>query len=179
MSVSTVAAYETVTHALRPKEWPLRCVTPPATALAQSPGFARTAVVDALRHWGLLDEFKDDAELIVSELVTNVLQHTRDDRSAQFQVFLFTDRQRLVIAVWDNVTDLPHKHSADDDDETGRGLVLCDVLGILDWFKVDDGKVVRVWLTAGAGDEAEEDKAEGDEPDGDKPDGDETCPPTT
>ncbi|MBI0380663.1 hypothetical protein JBE27_31450, partial [Streptomyces albiflaviniger] len=40
---------------------------------------ARAAVRERLRAWGVSAQVCDDALLVVSELVTNVITHTRSD----------------------------------------------------------------------------------------------------
>ncbi|WP_228079423.1 SpoIIE family protein phosphatase [Streptomyces profundus] len=79
---------------------------------------ARGVVVETLRGWGL-DALIDQAELLVSELVTNAVRH------AHGPVELRVVRgSTLLIEVTDPVLDPPRERATTPDDEGGRGLSL-------------------------------------------------------
>jgi len=58
--------------------WPLWYVLPEMGALPTAPRAARAHVRDVLTQWGLTS-FEDNAALIASELVTNVVQAATDE----------------------------------------------------------------------------------------------------
>ncbi|MFR9757096.1 ATP-binding protein [Streptomyces sp. TR06-5] len=88
---------------------------------------ARRAVLDRLRSWGVDEEARADAELLVSELFTNAVRHTGSEKVG-CEVRMLGVRLRL------EVTDeggrpVPEEHcQADAEGETGRGLLLVSVL---------------------------------------------------
>jgi hypothetical protein len=119
------------------KRWPLANITAPAGALVESPAMARAHVGAVLAIWrmrGLLDV----AELIVSELVTNVVLAATepDGRTPKYfdgalpvyQVGLFSDLAELRIEVFDTVPGIPVPRNASTEDEHGRGLAIVDAL---------------------------------------------------
>lgn len=91
-------------------------------AIAESAGVARRLTRSVLRrHWAHPEEFTDDAELLVSELVGNAVQH------AGAQVFglrLLRRRGWVRIEVRDPSRSLPCLLPVGDLDVTGRGLFL-------------------------------------------------------
>ncbi|WP_227026005.1 ATP-binding protein [Streptomyces fodineus] len=109
---------------------------------------ARTVVSAHLRLWGL-ENLIDTGALAISELMTNVLDHTRPDsegrRSARVTVTRIPDG--VALCVHDSDSALPLQRRAGDDDENGRGLQL--VRAIADKFGISQppsgGK--DVWLT--------------------------------
>ncbi|MFF8635756.1 ATP-binding protein [Streptomyces pilosus] len=83
---------------------------------------ARSAVRDQLHLWDL-DSVGDLAALLVSELVTNALQHA----TAPIGVRLLRpsgDDGVLRVEVSDPLADLPRVRAARPEDEDGRGLLL-------------------------------------------------------
>ncbi|WP_308315851.1 ATP-binding protein [Streptomyces sp. CC228A] len=91
--------------------------------MAESAGRARRLVDSALSSWGL-GSLVEDAELIVSELVANAVQHGRCER-LRVRVWR-PSRTRVRIAVSDRSTITPTLRDPDFDDEAGRGLFLVD-----------------------------------------------------
>lgn len=79
----------------------------------------RAAVTGSLARWDL-DEAAFTTELILSELLTNAIQHA----SAPVRVRLLRDRARLVCEVSDSSSTSPHLRYAATTDEGGRGLFL-------------------------------------------------------
>ena len=112
-----------------------------------------TAVADARRHtravltgWGLRSK-ADDAEMIVSELVTNALTASTADWTITLRLFSGTDS--LLILVWDQSGELPEQRDPDDDEIGGRGLIVVEALSDA-WGAVQGargGKVV--WARIG------------------------------
>ncbi|CAM5468490.1 ATP-binding protein [Streptomyces fumanus] len=87
---------------------------------------ARTYVVGTLAEWGMSadTEVSDTARLIVSELATNVVQHTLG-QSPTFTVDLALVRdERLRIGVTDSHPRLPRRLPAAVQQDNGRGLVI-------------------------------------------------------
>jgi anti-sigma regulatory factor (Ser/Thr protein kinase) len=88
----------------------------------------------------------DDAELILSELVTNCIVHTS---GPTVRIWLRSDRDRLVIMAGDPCPDLPvlRTGATDSDELFGRGLVIVDALAAR-WgaYRVATGKVVWAML---------------------------------
>ncbi|GAA2087281.1 ATP-binding protein [Actinomadura alba] len=100
---------------------------------------ARAYVRVTLETWGV-HGLADNAETVVSELVTNAVRHARDT------VTLTCSRPaagRFVLEVWDPSADLPEMGVAGPLDVHGRGLVIVAALAD-EWgaHHVDDGKVV-------------------------------------
>jgi anti-sigma regulatory factor (Ser/Thr protein kinase) len=76
-----------------------------------------------LREWDL-SRLSDDAELIVSELVTNAIEST----GHPVALFLRSDRHALVIEVWDDLLEDPEPRPHAIDAESGRGLEIVSFL---------------------------------------------------
>jgi anti-sigma regulatory factor (Ser/Thr protein kinase) len=84
---------------------------------------ARHLVSDALQAWNL-PQLVEDAELIVSELVSNTVAHAVGDC---IQVtMLRLSRQRVRISVVDRDSRHPERRAPDADGERGRGLLLVE-----------------------------------------------------
>src|SRR4051812_25491277 len=105
----------------------------------ESVATARGFVDDCLARWGLSDQ-ADDVQLIVDELVTNAICHSRGP------VTLAIGRRpsRIVVQVLDPSPDSPETESTDVLADSGRGLLLVEQLAD-DWgtTPVPEGK--RVW----------------------------------
>ncbi|MEZ0493792.1 SpoIIE family protein phosphatase [Kineococcus sp. TBRC 1896] len=105
-------------------------------AVASARGFLR----ERLTAWSA-DELLDEAELVLSELVTNALVHTAGDAGLTLR-FDGAER-RLRIAVGDSSTRSPRERDAPPDALGGRGLAIVDA--VADAWGVDvtaDGKTV-------------------------------------
>ncbi|MEV5707808.1 ATP-binding protein [Actinoallomurus sp. NPDC052274] len=106
-------------------------------ALPTAAGQARAYTRSALRSWRL-DVLIDTAELLVSELVTNAVTATgavtcpvrtgRRIKEPSIYLCLSAFAETLLIEVWDRSDDPPHRRTASDDDENGRGLLLVQAL---------------------------------------------------
>ncbi|MEU3795887.1 ATP-binding protein [Streptomyces fructofermentans] len=90
---------------------------------------ARVIVSAHLNLWGL-GQLADGACLAVSELLTNVWQHTRPNQLGQRNVHVTLTRtpDGVVLCVHDPDPRLPESVRTADDDESGRGLFLVQEL---------------------------------------------------
>ena len=128
------------------------------TAVRCSRQFVRLA----LKRWGLA-ALAEDAELVVSELVTNAVQASGVTdpeaawgdlgRLATIQVRVLMYRAGIVIEVWDRDPGTPAGHDAASDEEGGRGLMIVTALcKEWDYFCASrGGKVVWAELAVPAG----------------------------
>jgi anti-sigma regulatory factor (Ser/Thr protein kinase) len=106
-------------------------VSPPALRsyleLPASPGAVRSARQHVRRvslTWGL-GSLTDDAELVVSELVTNAVTAPRPLAGPDTVVLrLLADGHRLVIEAWDHSPGEPRPRQPEEDSERGRGLAV-------------------------------------------------------
>nr|WP_240653985.1 ATP-binding protein [Streptomyces sp. AcE210] len=97
-----------------------------------------------LSDWNLT-ETADTAELLVSELVTNALRHTRGPLRLNLQMRI----DRLRCEVEDTNSAGPVRRTVDTDAEDGRGMELLDLLADA-WggTRTATGKTVWFELTA-------------------------------
>ncbi|GAB2451585.1 hypothetical protein GCM10027073_20600 [Streptomyces chlorus] len=91
---------------------------------ARRVGMARRLTAARLRYCGL-EPLVDDATLIVSELVTNAIQH---GDGAQITFTMTVRDGFLHLAVHDEMPGRPVARRADDTAERGRGLFLVNCL---------------------------------------------------
>ena len=115
-----------------------------------------------LTGWGLADRI-DVAELLVTELATNVVRATtsseglpRYDESGKLPLLwvrLLSDRARLLIEVWDNLSQAygaPVVRHPGQDEESGRGLEMVEALSEdWGWESVPGWHGKRVWILLG------------------------------
>ncbi|MET8559459.1 ATP-binding protein [Streptomyces flaveolus] len=91
----------------------------------ESSSVARNFVADVLKDWGLAG-LRDDAALVVTELVNNAIRHTGTPR---LRVTVCRSPGRVRIGVIDRRPDLvPGLRCAGLLDTSGRGLALVDAL---------------------------------------------------
>jgi anti-sigma regulatory factor (Ser/Thr protein kinase) len=111
-----------------PRRWPLASGLE-LGALPTAVGCGRDHARQVLREWGLSD-LADDAELLVSELLTNALRATWAlDPPAPVSLRLLASDQQLIIEVWDGcVTEPEPRLQPSGDDEHGRGLMVVEAL---------------------------------------------------
>jgi anti-sigma regulatory factor (Ser/Thr protein kinase) len=112
-------------------------------ATLQGPGAARHAVATLLRGWRR-EALIDDAQLVVSELVTNAILHAPGQDSVELE--LVAHAERLRITVTDRSTLRPVVAEPHPERPRGRGMRIVDSLAIR-WGVDDDqenGK--RVWV---------------------------------
>ena len=106
--------------------WPLRSFLE-LGALPSAVPCARLHTRQLLWEWQLTDP--GDAELLVSELVTNAIQVSQaDDRTASVRLWLLADQAQVVMLVWDDSPLPPVPVSGSETEENGRGLLLVDTL---------------------------------------------------
>src|SRR5258708_38791758 len=95
-------------------------------ALPTAPRTARAHVSDVLGGWRA-PRFQDDAVLIASELVTNVVRQCHDGsgrpvyiggRLPVVQQSMFSDRTSLLIPAYEQAPGIPHERTPDDSAQT-------------------------------------------------------------
>lgn len=108
---------------------------------------ARRFVTESLHRWGL-EPLVLDAELLVSELVTNAVLHARSEVAVSVAVAAGT----VEVGVTDRSVDLPQQRRVSWRAEGGRGLRLVDAVA-RDWgvAHLPDGK--QVWFRLDVGDD--------------------------
>ncbi|MEV4350916.1 ATP-binding protein [Actinoplanes sp. NPDC049596] len=106
----------------------------------QAPGEARHRVVTCLREWGFGGSgWLDSVAVVVSEVVTNAVQHGGD--GPLIAVALDVQAARVALSVADSSAVAPRRREPDD--RGGRGLLLLDALTDR-WYVADDGDGKRV-----------------------------------
>jgi anti-sigma regulatory factor (Ser/Thr protein kinase) len=113
---------------------------------------ARLHTKHILREWNLA-HVADEAELIVSELMTNALHAARPLPGIQpITLHLLASHEYLVIGVWDAVAAAPAPRPHALDAESGRGLELVAMLSDRQGYyhPIGGGKVVWAALITGA-----------------------------
>jgi anti-sigma regulatory factor (Ser/Thr protein kinase) len=109
-----------------------------------SPRQARSFVRSALEEWGIDQPVIEDAELLVTEVVTNAVIHARTNIT--LEVSLQPEKLRF------EVSDLDDRHvtrrQPTEREATGRGMFLVDSLAT-DWDVLygETGKTVRFSLS--------------------------------
>ena len=120
-------------------------VTLPATGRAA--GLARQATRDALAAWQVA-YLEETAVLLVSELVGNVLRHTRA-RALAMALYLDLEVSSLLIEVHDTDAREPRPRTPGTLEESGFGFVLIEALaGKWGVRQTEIGKAVWVELDA-------------------------------
>jgi anti-sigma regulatory factor (Ser/Thr protein kinase) len=112
------------------------CFTPDKTRVAHM----RRITAAFLRKWDVCGPLAKEVVLVVSELVTNAIQHGHGDVGLRMRY----DAGELCIEVKDGNPEPAELRSAGDEDESGRGLFLVAVLA-KDWGVSDDG--TTTWCT--------------------------------
>jgi PAS domain S-box-containing protein len=108
------AEYDVATHRFRPQ--------------ADAVSGMRVFTTKTLAEWALPEELIETAELIVSELATNVVRYAALDARSEPTMRLLRNKAELFVAVTDWNGTLPHRRDAQADEETGRGLALVEAL---------------------------------------------------
>ena len=127
-----------------------------ALALPSIPGsvrMARSRVRAALGFHGL-DKYADDAELITSELVTNVIQHVCGDGTETIGVTIARtwNPEAVTVIVSDSSPAAPVMHETSASSERGRGLRIVQALSVhWGWRPEDGGKAIFAILAKEAG----------------------------
>ncbi|MEV6593678.1 ATP-binding protein [Streptomyces acidicola] len=117
-----------------------RCVLP-FEAEAAEVRLLRKAAVTQLDQWGMRG-VAEEAELLVTELATNVIKHVGEGTSAT--LILESQSERLRVEVHDKSRTVPSPRAADCDEECGRGLHLLAALAV-DWGTVLTAAGKAVW----------------------------------
>jgi anti-sigma regulatory factor (Ser/Thr protein kinase) len=128
--------------------WPLQSHIDLA-ALPTAVACARGHVRAVAAEWGLAD-LADTAELLASEIITNAVVASGRLRIAGppvVRIGLTSDRESLVIRVWDASDGIPVRQQGGPGYDGGRGLVIIDALSA-DWgcYREPHGKVVWALL---------------------------------
>jgi len=113
---------------------------------------ARLHAKHICKEWNLA-HITDDAELIVSELMTNAIKAAGPHRDIQpVTLYLLASHEHLLIQVWDALTAVPAPRPHAIDAETGRGLEIVSLLSDRwGYYHLDGGgKVVWAVLATGA-----------------------------
>lgn len=135
-------------------KWPLSTYLE-LGALPGAVGCARGHAKQVLWEWGL-SELNEAAELLISELLTNAIQASADyarwsqvsgQPSAMMPVRMriVSDRERVLIEVWDSNPRSPRRVDPVVDAEHGRGLMLIEAMSSRwNWYPAErfGGKVV-------------------------------------
>ncbi len=149
---------QSLVHEFRVPDWPLTSDLGPLGALPTAPRLARGFVGVALLGWRL-DALTDVAQLLVSELTTNVVEAATDldgnpkydanDKLPLLWVRLLCDNVRLLIEVWDTLPEAlgaPVVQHPEWDNEHGRGLEIIDSLAEnWGWERVPGWSGKKVW----------------------------------
>lgn len=126
-----------------------RCVLPFEAAPAEVP-LLRRAVAAQLDQWGVL-ALSAEAELVVTELATNVIKHVGEGTPATLA--LEWRRDRLRVEMYDKSSVQPVSRVADCDAECGRGLHLLAAM-VMAWGTVATALGKAVWCEIKLGPEA-------------------------
>lgn len=105
------------------------------------PGELRTITRHVLRAWKK-QEIESSALLVVSELVTNAVQH---GAGPEITVRVHCTITHLVVEVVNGVARRPQLRHADLLDESGRGLAIVDCLAET-WWTTEDGSGITCLL---------------------------------
>ena len=96
-----------------------------------------------LWEWGLPADKAEAAELVVSELVTNALEHGSAGIPATVRIWLSSDGGSIAINVWDASPRPPVPKDTSADADSGRGLMIVAAVSTdWGWAAADPGKVV-------------------------------------
>ncbi|MFD8096380.1 ATP-binding protein [Streptomyces malaysiensis] len=94
----------------------------------RSVGRARQRLRQELTAKRISTDMLATAELLLSELVTNAVQHAHVPPGREIQVRYELSDSHLRVEVADASDEQPEQCAADNDDERGRGLLLVDAL---------------------------------------------------
>jgi anti-sigma regulatory factor (Ser/Thr protein kinase) len=108
---------------------------------------ARLRSRQVLGDWGL-GGLSADAELLVSELMTNAIAAARS--APVVRMWLLADTGRVLVLAWDPSPLPPLLMHSGDDGEHGRGLRIVEALSSQwDWYRPQAGPGKAVWAIAG------------------------------
>lgn len=100
-------------------------------AVSTSVAEARRRVLGRLREWNVDAPLCDNAQLVVSELVTNAVRHT-DSEKVCCALHLAGVRLRVEVTDQGHGSCAPYSRPVDAEEESGRGLLLVSVVSA-DW----------------------------------------------
>ncbi|QWA25778.1 SpoIIE family protein phosphatase [Streptomyces osmaniensis] len=120
---------------------PLAAASVELPAKASSVPSGRSFVVDNLTAWDCASA-ADDARLLVSEILTNAVQHAE----GPLVLHLRRTTTELAIEISDLSPHLPQPRLAAQDDESGRGLILVDAVAD-SWGVRPDERGKTTWFT--------------------------------
>jgi anti-sigma regulatory factor (Ser/Thr protein kinase) len=136
-------------------DWPLKSQLE-LGALPSAVPCARLHAKHRLWEWGL-EGFTDSVELIVSELTTNAVAASAGLTGSRYhgrwtpgvppvRLSLHSDKERVVVEVWDGDDRLPEAQGIDLEAEGGRGLLLVATLSS-EWgiYKPEGASGKCVW----------------------------------
>jgi hypothetical protein len=120
-----------------PNGWPLRSYLELGALPSAVPCF-RLHTKLVLREWGLCG-LADTIELVVSEITTNAQRASAGITGSRYEgrwapgvppvrLWLYADRRRVLVQVWDGDHRMPEPQSFDLEAESGRGLLLVESL---------------------------------------------------
>jgi anti-sigma regulatory factor (Ser/Thr protein kinase) len=140
--------------------WPLRSHLE-LGALPSAVPSARLHARLVVAEWGLA-ELAEVVELAVSEIVTNAVQASAGLTASRYRgrwrpgrppvrLWLRSDRERVLVEVWDASDQMPRRPELDPDAEHGRGLLLVESLSAEWGAYVPGGSTGKVvWATLGS-----------------------------
>lgn len=141
--------------------WPLRSYLP----LGAQPGAVPSARLHArlvVCEWGL-GQLAQISELVTSELVTNAVRASQDLTASRYcgrwrpgrppvRLWLSSDRNQVLVQVWDGCNRLPEKGAPGLEEEHGRGLLIVESLCAKQGVYRPAGSTGKVvWALTGAG----------------------------
>jgi anti-sigma regulatory factor (Ser/Thr protein kinase) len=113
-------------------------------ASAQGPAAARRVVAALLPAWELPD-LSDDAQLVVSELVTNAYRHAPGTDNFELELVRQDAGVRIALADGNSVRPVIAELKDDDARPTGRGMAIVAALASR-WGAEDHHGGKRVWV---------------------------------
>ena len=140
-------------HCLR---WPLASRLE-LGALPTAVSCARLHTRNVLAEWGLPRDVAADAEMCVSETITNALRATLAlDGPMPLGLRLLANRERLVTEALDCHPGLPVRRTADEFGESGRGLAVIEACSHRWGVRRLSEHVKSVWCELLIGDEGDQ-----------------------
>lgn len=121
--------------------WPLSSSLPPFGAFTSAPRMTRAHLRDILASWDL-SRLTEQAEYVVSELVTNAVNASTRDGRPLYDEFgrvltigltLRSGNRLLRIEVWDRANGVPVPRDAGTDAVSGRGLAMVAYFSSTRW----------------------------------------------
>ncbi len=128
-----------------PYHWP-HVSTLELGALPTAVPCARLHARNILLEWNFPYSLVEDAEVLVSELMTNALQATQLlEETEPIGIRLLAYHERVVIEVWDSSPNDPVQRLESEDSEGGRGLTVIGAISNRCGFRRVSYRVKVVW----------------------------------